>query len=108
MRRLEFELSALGDRPRTTVGVSVFEEGGVPPSTVIGEIMPPPQEVGSEKEFIETILQELRLTARDPVALQTLVKSLKPAFWSLTLSEPCTLSATTLEAALAEVAEVAE
>ena len=102
---LEFVEPALGDGPRMTVAVIVLDGNGNPRRALVRQfpIALKHATAAAEMEVGQAVCQELRSIADDPAALRAFVDSLSEANWSIRLSEPVTLSATTLDAAMSEV-----
>lgn len=102
---IEFAEPALGDSGRVALAAILFDGSGIPQRAVVRGSLSEFEAVSavSELEVARAVCQELRSIAEDPAALRTFVDSLGEASWSLRLSGPIALPATTLEGAIREV-----
>lgn len=105
VRKLEFRMPALGPNEAVTLAAFLLDEGGCPQRAVVRRdpALITPESRRDDTVAVVAVCQEIRSNADNPNALQTLVAALECASWSLTLTEPLPLSASTLDRAFEEL-----
>lgn len=105
VRNLEFRMPALRPNASVVLAAFLFDEDDCPQRAVVRSDLASctPVSPRDESLVVETVCREIRSIANNSSELRTFVASLEHASWSLTLTEPALLTASTLDQASDEI-----